>query len=153
MTWVEAPCDLCGATRYRVRYRRADGTIALSESGYRITEHEVRPPPQVVECLRCGLVYATPRLDPAILEVLYAAFEDPDYAAEEAGRRVSARQILRALRRHQAPPGRLLDVGCACGFLLDEARQLGWAVEGIERSRWAAQVARTRFGLTVQKGV
>ena len=152
MTWVDVPCDLCGATRSRVRYGRVEGAPAPLETGYRITEHDVRPPPRVVECLSCGLVYATPQPDPTTLEALYAAFEDPDYAAEEAGRRASARRILRAGHRYQAPPGRLLDLGCACGFLLDEARRLGWGVEGIERSHWAATVARTRFGLTVHEG-
>ena len=46
-------------------------------------------------------------------------------------------------------PGALLDVGCATGFFLDEARQAGWDVRGCEVSEWAATSARQRFGLDV----
>ena len=150
MTWVEVPCGLCGANHYRVRYRQPGPESPPST--YRITERELAPPPRVVECLACGLVYANPRPEAEALTALYAASKDPDYLTEEAGRRASARRILRALHRYQAPPGRLLDVGCAAGFLLDEARRLSWQVEGVEGSRWAAEQAQRQFGLTVHHG-
>src|SRR5262249_36404199 len=56
-----------------------------------------------------------------------------DYlSAENSHRRMAARR-LRWIGRYQAP-GRLLDVGCAAGFFIDEARQRGWEVAGIEIS-------------------
>jgi 2-polyprenyl-3-methyl-5-hydroxy-6-metoxy-1,4-benzoquinol methylase len=58
---------------------------------------------------------------------------------------------LRLLER-QGPPGRLLDVGCAAGFFLDEARRRGWAVEGVELAAAMAEHARDRLGLPVRTG-
>jgi 2-polyprenyl-3-methyl-5-hydroxy-6-metoxy-1,4-benzoquinol methylase len=45
------------------------------------------------------------------------------------------------------PQQRLLDVGCAAGFLLDEARRRGWEVRGVEISRDLGEYARDRLGL------
>jgi 2-polyprenyl-3-methyl-5-hydroxy-6-metoxy-1,4-benzoquinol methylase len=72
---------------------------------------------------------------------------DPDYLEEEQGRRLSVQSILRELKRLKKF-GRLLDVGCATGFLLDEARKYAWETHGVELSKWAVDYARNKFGLT-----
>ena len=55
----------------------------------------------------------------------------------------------RLLTMGARPPGRLLDVGCAAGFFLDEARRSGWDVAGVDVSEWARRQAGDRFGLEV----
>jgi SAM-dependent methyltransferase len=73
-----------------------------------------------------------------------------DYIADEALHRENARLRLAMLRRLGiVAPGRLLDVGCAHGFFLDEARENGWRVRGADVSRTAAAHASTCFGLDV----
>jgi SAM-dependent methyltransferase len=73
-----------------------------------------------------------------------------DYAADDGLHRVNARSHLARLARvRSGPPGRLLDFGCAHGFVADELRTAGWDVEGVEISDVAAQFAREHFGLTV----
>jgi SAM-dependent methyltransferase len=72
-----------------------------------------------------------------------------DYLGEEPNHRANARARVRLLERYVAS-GRLLDVGCAAGFFLDEARQTGWDVEGVEVA--AGMVAHARgLGLTVHE--
>jgi SAM-dependent methyltransferase len=73
-----------------------------------------------------------------------------DYAALESGLRRTARGRLKRLRRLRgSQSGALLDVGCGTGVFLDEARQLGWQVQGLEVSPYGCQAARER-GLSVQ---
>jgi 2-polyprenyl-3-methyl-5-hydroxy-6-metoxy-1,4-benzoquinol methylase len=48
--------------------------------------------------------------------------------------------------------GRLLDVGCGNGLFLDQMRQLGWEVVGVEPDREAVSVAREKLGLVVFHG-
>src|SRR5262249_22506677 len=48
--------------------------------------------------------------------------------------------------------GRLLELGCACGFLLLAARERGFSAEGVEMSAWASTQARERYGLDVRTG-
>lgn len=73
-----------------------------------------------------------------------------DYLGDEYGQRRMALQRLRRLRSMvTAKVPKLLDVGCAAGFFLDEAQRSGWDVRGIEVSGLMAQTAKERFGLHV----
>jgi len=53
-------------------------------------------------------------------------------------------QPLRFLQALNGVPGRWLDVGCAFGFLLQEAQLAGWEVQGLEWSAPAASRASSR---------
>jgi 2-polyprenyl-3-methyl-5-hydroxy-6-metoxy-1,4-benzoquinol methylase len=53
--------------------------------------------------------------------------------------------------RHLPTKGTVLDVGCAAGYFLLEARTRGWKAEGVEISASAAKAARAR-GLKVHVG-
>lgn len=81
---------------------------------------------------------------------IYRAVSDQTYMLEERGRRRDARRLLDLLGVH-VPHGRLLQVGCGYGLLLDEARRRGYDVEGVELSAEASRYARERLGLTVQE--
>jgi len=71
-----------------------------------------------------------------------------DYLRDEEIHRVNARKRLRILERAAlTAPGRLVDVGSAFGFFLDEARSSGWEVFGVDISAAARSTARTRLGL------
>jgi SAM-dependent methyltransferase len=75
----------------------------------------------------------------------------PDYLADERTHRRQARVYLRKLRGLGIAPGSVLDVGCAAGFFLDEARKQGWAVKGCELSEYAQQHAQHALGLDVEQ--
>jgi SAM-dependent methyltransferase len=82
------------------------------------------------------------------LHELYRTVRDETYMLEERGRRRTARRLLDLLGSC-VPRGRLLQVGCGYGLLLDEARRRGYDGEGYELSVAAAQYARERLGLEV----
>jgi SAM-dependent methyltransferase len=48
-------------------------------------------------------------------------------------------------------PGRMLDIGCGSGWILERYRDLGWEVEGVEYSSEACQAGTDR-GLTMHCG-
>jgi len=75
----------------------------------------------------------------------------PDYPREGDLLREHARRYA----HHIAPyvkPGRLLDVGAACGFLCDGFRSAGWQAEGIEPNETMAAYGRERLKVCVHTG-
>jgi 2-polyprenyl-3-methyl-5-hydroxy-6-metoxy-1,4-benzoquinol methylase len=86
----------------------------------------------------------------AALHDLYRDMADEAYLGEEAGRRATNRRLLDLVGRF-VPAGRLLDVGCGPGLLLDEARERGYETIGLELSRASAVHARDALGLDVRE--
>ncbi|OHE58695.1 MAG: hypothetical protein A2Z47_14375 [Thermodesulfovibrio sp. RBG_19FT_COMBO_42_12] len=66
--------------------------------------------------------------------------------------------IRRERRRHnlmyldKTKPGILIEVGCGDGSRLNKIRKLGWEVEGQEVDPQAANIARSKYGLSVHMG-
>jgi SAM-dependent methyltransferase len=107
----------------------------------------------VVRCPDCGLEWQRPFPSPERLRELYAGdyfqrWGARDPAALERVRAIkhaSHRDLLQTLARLH-PGGRLLDLGCAMGFLLEAAEQAGFEVFGLDLNPEAVRVARARFG-------
>jgi len=141
-------CNLCGSDKYSVVYNTYKGDISTIEpDSYTITHNSRDISIRLVKCGKCGLIYANPA--PSLDRMINNYVESVDllYLEEEAGRRLAARGILKELKRSKKR-GRLLDIGCAAGFLLDEARKMGFEVHGVELSKWAIDYARDKFGIT-----
>jgi 2-polyprenyl-3-methyl-5-hydroxy-6-metoxy-1,4-benzoquinol methylase len=75
-----------------------------------------------------------------------------DYLREETEHRLTATRRVRRLGGLRSP-GRLLDVGAAAGFFMDEARSAGWSVEGIDISPEMSQQGREQLGLEIVTGL
>lgn len=107
----------------------------------------------------CGLEWRDPFPDEAELAALYAEPYlarwgiDGDAAFERvrAMKRDTYAPILAEIRRH-AGSGRLLDVGCALGFLVELATEQGFEAYGLDRNPDAVARARERLGDRVIEG-
>ncbi|MBU2043673.1 MAG: methyltransferase domain-containing protein [Candidatus Omnitrophica bacterium] len=147
-------CNLCGLSNYKVVYRKAaDKTKKICESGdqYSITVRNIPKPDKLFKCNVCGLIFAQPEENFSYYVDRYIESVDREYLEEESGRRQASREILNRIEKHKKR-GRLLDIGCANGFFLDEARRRGWEVYGLELSKWAANYAKEQLNLNVIKG-
>ncbi|MDR1303774.1 MAG: class I SAM-dependent methyltransferase [Verrucomicrobiales bacterium] len=137
-------CAICDADDTRVVFRKR----AASGADY-----------TVVQCRHCGLVYVNPRLSQ---ETILGTYRDPsyfqrrsdqftgysDYTADRELHELFFREQLAKLEQ-RVPKGRILDIGCAFGYLLHEARQRGWKPEGIELSGRAVAYARDELKLKI----
>jgi SAM-dependent methyltransferase len=111
---------------------------------------------QVVRCRACDLVYVNPRLLADLILEGYAEAEDPLFAAQNEARIRGFRTTLEGVvkRLRMSPAGkRVLDVGCAGGAFLVAARGMGFAVTGIEPSRWMAAYGRENYQLDIRDGI
>lgn len=116
--------------------------------------------PAGIPLYRCGcsLVFQHPQPD---LEELSGLYTSAYYSSwgDDSGSENAVRNMKRATFRAALAglpagtrPGRVLDVGCASGYFLEEARELGWEAWGVELSLFAAGIARRTFGDTVFQG-
>lgn len=102
---------------------------------------------RVVRCRRCGLVYPDPMPVPSAeqRELNYgdpaAYFPNP---VSEARLSFYA-GVLRDMASAGAVRGRLLDVGCGRGEMLQVSSAAGWEAVGLEPSRKFADEAKRRF--------
>lgn len=113
---------------------------------------------RLVACRACTLVRVDPMpsADAAAAQYDDAYFRDAsrgydDYARDDDVFRAAFRQRLETVRR-VGGQGRLLDVGCATGGALLEAKALGFTPAGIEPASGTARRAAERSGCPVHAG-
>lgn len=112
------------------------------------TSHPLGAHADFLQCRECGTLQQPTLVEQADLLGLYREMRDEAYLAEETGRRRTAARVLE-LVGERMPSGKLLDVGCGHGLLLDEARKRGYETLGLEVAADAAGYARESLGLEV----
>jgi SAM-dependent methyltransferase len=113
----------------------------------------------VVRCGGCGLEWQRPFPSAERLRELYAGDYFGRWGAGNPGsfervraiKQASCRELLAELTRLR-PGGRLLDLGCATGFLLEAAEQGGFQGFGLDLNPEAVRIAQQRFGARVAQG-
>jgi SAM-dependent methyltransferase len=108
----------------------------------------------LVRCGACGFVFAPVRSAEELHALYTSDYFDAypggtAYDADEEQRRHEAAVRLRWLQRY-ATRGRLLEVGSASGWFLAQARDAGFAVEGVEPAADVASAATARWDVPVQ---
>jgi SAM-dependent methyltransferase len=144
---TDSHCRICSGP-IELRYPGRSG--GASSEAFAPTNHRPAEHADLWACSECGTVQQAELPEGQELHDLYRTMADDAYLSEEAGRRETARRVLDLVARH-VPAGRLLDVGCGHGLLLDEARRCGYDVTGIELSSGAAGYARDVLGLEVRE--
>jgi len=138
-------CNLCGSKKYRKMY-------IIEKSGYKF---------QIVKCRKCGLVFQNPRIKESDIEKIYdknyfhAKGFDRDYCIE--AKRFDKFEIKKDIKRINViekfcKKGKMLEIGCAYGKFLYEAKKLGWKVYGLDISPYPLRFARKHYKLDVKVG-
>lgn len=115
---------------------------------------------QLNRCLKCQMVWdqSPPKNLNSQYEEDYFINQNPKggYANYFQGMQINRKTFierLKIIRKKLGKKGRLLDVGCALGDCLEEAKKMGWkGAEGVELSKFACQFAKKR-GLKVTQGM
>ena len=118
-------------------------------------------PYSIRRCSTCGVRFLCPQPSHTDLEALYSHeyFVSPDcrqcgyseYLSDASNHRLTFRNRLKYLPK-PVQSSRLLDVGAATGFFVEQARLNGWEAVGIEPSTWASEYARSVLGQPVVTG-
>lgn len=129
-------CNICEKDLSRILFKIKDQNIAAFN---------------IVECQNCGLVYMNPRFSPLEIE----AFYDEDYFVfediQQMRQIVYAKEAIKDIIKFKQK-GELLDVGSAKGLFLLIARKHGFAVHGLEISKYAADFTQEAFDIQTSIG-
>jgi SAM-dependent methyltransferase len=107
----------------------------------------------LLRCGSCGFTFVHGDLDPELYrDAYFEAYVGGDYLAQAEQRRHESRLRLGLLARFTPPPARLLEIGAAAGFFLDEARRRGYAGLGVELNDAMAGYGRETLGVDVRTG-
>jgi SAM-dependent methyltransferase len=148
LDFIERDCPICHSVAGRPREAR---TISGFEMRFCL-------------CEGCGCLFTRNPLTEASRERLFGSQDffaagEPgadnidyyDYLGGEKYLRMTALGRIARIRRY-CPAGKLLEVACAAGFFLIEAKTAGFDVRGIEMSRPMAAYAADRWGVPVTAG-
>ncbi len=125
----EADCYICKSNNYR---------LITKKSKYRI-----------VKCQNCSFVFTTPIPNREETAKYYRKFDYKDSLLAEKVIRSDAKKSLKRINNYVTEKGELLDVGCGRGYLLDEARKLGWKTHGVDASKLVTDYAMNTLHLNV----
>lgn len=135
---VTVPCNACDA----------DDACVLYPAG-------VAQVNQIVQCQRCGLMYANPRRDADHVGMELCP-DDPNWDIFVSGPQRFEKERLQVrdyegtralLNRLHPDRGRLLELGSSMGFLLDSFRRDGWDVLGVDPDKNGCRYATQRLGI------
>jgi 2-polyprenyl-3-methyl-5-hydroxy-6-metoxy-1,4-benzoquinol methylase len=130
-------CPSCGCAK--TKYER---TVV----GYRLER-----------CCSCSLVFVNPRPSDEYLTSLYLG-KTPESQADFYAKTVSPAQIaeydriLTDLVVLLGGRGRLLDLGCAAGYFMQQSARAGFEAHGIDLAPWVEQIAARRGVANVRTG-
>lgn len=110
---------------------------------------EKRP---IIQCPKCSFQFMDPFPTADEIEKIYsqdyfASWGIGDGETKEVAemKKSTFRHILKGILPY-VNSGKILDVGTATGFLLEEAQKIGFDVYGVEISEYASSIAKSKFG-------
>lgn len=151
-------CHLCGKDDYKVIYPSTlledDFSHDKITSEMKNTLGDYKKHSRIVKCFHCNLIYTNPMENPNSLMEGYEDVIDEEYLKTEKFRKILHTEHLKQIEKFKKK-GNLLDIGCFAGYFLELAKERGWNTFGIEPSKWASNMARSRnikiIGNDIQK--
>jgi len=140
-------CPLCNSNDYEIMFKSTLQKMDYSDKVLQLhlknslddfTKHG-----RIVRCKMCMLVYVNPQENQKQILKAYGNVVDEEYLKTERFRKLLFKKHLNQLLKYRQS-GRLLDIGCFCGFFLELAQKKRFKTYGIEPSLWASNEAKRR---------
>lgn len=101
----------------------------------------------IYKCQNCSCFFLQPQPVFEDLRSIYSKkyFQAWELKSAAEMKKATFKLRLNSIKKHK-PTGKILDIGCATGFFLEQAQQEGYDVYGVEISDYAAKKAKQKFG-------
>lgn len=133
-------CPLCRSDQV-ARHGRLDYMGKVNFSSCAIDLARV---PELWRCRRCGSGFVQNVVDAETARHLYSSGQAGDRWATQSFQETKTRLVVQRMEELFRSAGRVIDVGCNTGEMLDFARQLGCSTAGLEYSEQSRAVLREK---------
>ncbi|PCG19264.1 class I SAM-dependent methyltransferase [Brachyspira sp. G79] len=104
---------------------------------------------EVILCPNCGLEFLYPRLTEEDKSKIYDTDNYVGWGSENKAfismKKEKFKRVIKSVLNYKNS-GKLLDVGCGLGYLLEVANEMGFDSYGIELSKNGSDIAKKKFG-------
>lgn len=136
-------CPLCKSSFHKEIYpEKKGGGMTDDASVYRCSSQTHNSHARILRCLQCSFIFSEVNLSSEKILKTYSEVEDPIYVQEINARFKTYAYNLSNIRSYLPASGTLLDIGSYCGAFLRVARENGFAVLGVEPSKWAVRYSQ-----------
>lgn len=134
------PCNSCNANNYKIIHKGGSYNV--------------------VTCSECGLYYLNPRPNSKSIKSFYQkeyyhgglnSTGYSNYSILQTDLELEAKKRLTVIKQY-VNKGKLIDIGCGYGHFLNEAKQAGFQVMGLDISEEAIKQLKLRYGIPGQTG-
>jgi 2-polyprenyl-3-methyl-5-hydroxy-6-metoxy-1,4-benzoquinol methylase len=106
----------------------------------------------ISRCHQCGFQFMNPQYSDKYLTEFYAQYlDDDDYDYWHEPLMIRHDFYLSLVEKH-IKPGKVLDIGCGYGHLMEAARKRGWSIHGYDVDQVSTQKVSDRLGVEVAHG-
>jgi 2-polyprenyl-3-methyl-5-hydroxy-6-metoxy-1,4-benzoquinol methylase len=140
-TYAAEVCNICGSGRFRRIHYFKEWTLG------RDPVRDV----SIVRCRECGVRRRMPGITDEYEADYHAPYIDQGQAIHPHGLSHLADLMMARLRQFNQRNVTFLDVGCSTGRELRLAQAMGFAVTGLDYSKWAAELC-ARLGFETRHG-
>lgn len=147
-------CAICGKdAKHEILYKR---NFKLKDINSNIFSARRLPDGihyQILKCSNCGLVFSSPTFTEKVIDKLYK--ESKVTYGDQINDLVKTYSLyIKKLNKYKAKKQKFLEIGCGNGFLLKEAKKLGFKqVYGVEPSKEAIKIASYQIRKNIKNGL
>lgn len=148
--FVEVDCPLCQSqSSEKVYFIQHFNDNILPKIGV----NPPFPPTYIQKCMSCGHHYACPQLFDEALDKYYSEVNSEYYIGSETNDKLLVQhQFVVSEIEKTVTSGKVLEIGCGCGYLLHLFNPDRWEAIGVEPFGEAYQFAKERLGLNIVHG-
>jgi len=141
-------CPICNSRRNTLLYP-ANISKKYFDLPYKISSSDYGQHLDIFICSSCHTYFENVTKLQNAIKSHYRTLFDTDYEQGRPHRTLAFRRVLNKIRDIKSH-GKLLDIGCATGAFLMEAKKHSYTVYGVEPSTWGSSIARKKYHLNVQ---
>lgn len=147
----EISCPVCGSKNSKKKFKFSYySNNTLSIIGYTDT----KPDLFLNECKSCFHHYANPQIKSNYLDKYYSEYNSEYYNLEAVPSNHLSREHKLIYKKIDkvSKGGKILEIGCGFGFLLNEFPDSKWEKYGLEPSKFASNFAKKSFNIKIHNG-